>query len=108
MSEIKQSYQEEIKKLKESLGGYKTANANYRRQVEALRKTIAERNEELMKIEDERNGVIENLRTNLSSAKTEIVFLKEQILTLTEERDEAQINLKHYLSLPWYKRISVK
>ena len=108
MSEIKQGYQEEIKKLKESLGGYKTANANYRRQVEELRKTIAAKNEELMEVEDKKNEVIENLRTKLSSAKTEIVFLKEQILTLTEERDEAQINLNHFLSLPWYKRISVK
>lgn len=111
----------EILSLKRQLGGLKTSNANYRKQVEQLnvqvehykglyidvdelyKKKIAEC-EELQKQLDMANLTIVELRGQIASYNNQILEYKDRIASLQEENNGLYDAIE-YEQKPWWKKI---
>ena len=108
-------YAKSIHNYKSKLGGYGKANENYRRQIESLSAELLQTKEELKKalelpndLDEKMHNEINGMHQTNAMLNTQLKALKDANLKLMEERDAAEINLKHYKSLPWYKRIFAK
>lgn len=111
----------EIVSLKRQLGGLKTSNANYRKQVEQLKvqvehykglyidvdelykKKIAEF-EELQKQLDMANLTIGELRGHIASCNNQILEYKDRIASLQEENNVLYDAIE-YEQKPWWKKL---
>lgn len=112
---------DEIKALKRKLGGLKTSNANYRKQVEQLKgqvehykgleidgdelyeKKIAEC-KELQKQLDMANLTIGELRGQIASYNNQILEYKDRIASLQEENNVLYDAIE-YEQKPWWKKL---
>lgn len=112
---------DEINALKRQLGGLKTSNANYRKQVEQLKgqveyykglyievdelykKKIAEC-EKLQKQLDMANLTIGELRGQIAFYKNQILEYKDRIASLQEENNGLYDAIE-YEQKPWWKKI---
>ena len=111
----------EIVSLKRKLGGFKTSNANYRKQVEQIKvqvehykgleidgdelyeKKIAEC-EKLQKQLDMANLTIGELRGQIASYNNQILEYKDRIASLKEENNGLYDAIE-YEQKPWWKKI---
>lgn len=111
----------EIKALKRQLGGLKTSNANYRKQVEQIKgqvehykclyievdelykKKIAEC-EKLQKQLDMANLTIGELRGQIASYNNQILEYKDRISSLQEENNGLYDAIE-YEQKPWWKKL---
>jgi regulator of replication initiation timing len=111
----------ELGSLKRQLGGLKTSNANYRKQVEKLKglvehykgldiegdelyeKKIAEC-EELQKRLDVDSLTIKELRGQIASYNNQILEYKDRIVSLKEENNGLHDAIA-YEQKPWWKKL---
>ena len=87
----------EIAKLKQTLGGYKTSNEKYRKEIAEQKATIARLQDSITKMQ--------NLNKGMN------VQLKEKTEEIRKANEDASYWMGMYnwvKSLPWYKRIFAK
>jgi len=111
----------EIVSLKRQLGGLKTSNANYRKQVEQLKGQVEHYKgldiegdelyegkiaecEELQKQLDMANLTIGELRGQIASYNNHILDYKDRIESLKEENESLRKAIS-YEQKPWWKKI---
>ena len=102
---------DEIKALKRQLGGLKTSNANYRKQVEQLNVQVEHYKgleiaecKELQKQLDMANLTIGELRGQIASYNNQILEYKDRIASLQEENNGLYDAIE-YEQKPWWKKI---
>ena len=79
--------------LARQLGGLKTSNANYRKQVENLTRKL-----------DTANLTIDELRGRIASYNNQILEYKDRIVSLKEENNGLHDAIE-YEQKPWWKKI---
>lgn len=111
----------ELGSLKRQLGGLKTSNANYRKQVEQLKGQVEHYNgldiegdelyekkiaecEELQKQLDMANLTIGELRGQIASYNNQILEYKDRISSLQEENNGLHDAIE-YEQKPWWKKL---
>ena len=111
----------EIASLKRQIGGLKTSNANYRKQVEQLKGLVEHYKaldiegdelyegkiaecEELQKRLDVDSLTIDELRGQIASYNNQILDYKDRIESLKEENESLREAIA-YEQKPWWKKI---
>ena len=85
--------QSEIVGLKRQIGGLKTSNANYRKQVEELKKEL-----------EMANFTNDELRGQIASYNNQILDYNDRISELKQEIEELN-SVIEYERKPWWKKL---
>jgi len=83
----------DIVSLKRQIGGLKTSNANYRKQVEELKKEL-----------DMANFTNDELRGQIASYNNQILDYNDRISGLKQEIEDLRAVIEHERK-PWWKKL---
>ena len=112
----------EITSLKRQIGGMKTSNANYRKQVDELKKQVEhykaldiegdelyekkiEECEDLKRKLDNEHLTINELRGQIASYDSQILDYKDRIEALKDENESLLNEVISYNQKPWWKKL---